>query len=75
MIVYSMFESMDGEVNCQHAGCLTTFIRLAGCNLNCTYCDSRKALAATAGKELSVEKESGALATSFREGVRDYFGR
>ena len=55
MRVYSIFESMDGEVNCQHTGCLTTFIRLAGCNLYCKYCDSKKAQSAIAGTEMSVE--------------------
>ena len=38
MKIYEIFQSIDGEVNAFHQGRITTFIRLAGCNLNCTYC-------------------------------------
>jgi len=40
--VAEIFESIDGEVNCFHQGRLTTFVRLAGCNLSCKYCDTKK---------------------------------
>jgi len=36
--VNEIFVSVDGEVNQWHQGGMTTFIRLAGCNLNCPYC-------------------------------------
>ena len=56
MRVYSIFQSIDGEVNFYHQGRLTTFIRLAGCNLNCcSYCDTRYALKENSGKEISVK--------------------
>ena len=40
MNVFSIFDSIDGEVNCHGQGHMTTFIRLAGCNLKCGYCDT-----------------------------------
>lgn len=36
--VNEIFDSIDGEG--RRAGELTSFIRLTGCNLRCTYCDS-----------------------------------
>lgn len=36
--VADIFESMQGEG--QYAGYMTTFIRLSGCNLQCSYCDT-----------------------------------
>jgi 7-carboxy-7-deazaguanine synthase len=36
--VNEIFRSIDGEVNPSGQGTLTTFIRLQGCNLNCSYC-------------------------------------
>jgi len=39
--VQSIFHSIDGEDNgFLNAGQLSTFIRLAGCNLKCSYCDT-----------------------------------
>lgn len=55
MRIYSIFNSIDGEVNKFHQGCFTTFIRTSGCNLNCSYCDSEYAKSETSGKEMSVE--------------------
>jgi len=43
MNVFSIFDSIDGEVNSCGQGHLTTFIRLAGCNLACVYCDTKYA--------------------------------
>lgn len=39
MKVVEIFESIDGEG--KRVGLPTTFIRLHGCNLNCSYCDTR----------------------------------
>lgn len=41
MRVVEIFNSIEGEG--KRAGLPCTFIRLFGCNLNCTYCDSRYA--------------------------------
>lgn len=38
MKVVEIFKSIDGEG--KRAGELATFIRLAGCNIICSYCDS-----------------------------------
>lgn len=40
MKVAEIYESIDGE--CGHAGKLTTFLRLAGCNLSCPWCDTKE---------------------------------
>lgn len=39
MKVVEIFNSIEGEGI--RAGVLTTFVRLFGCNLNCSYCDTR----------------------------------
>lgn len=40
MLVHNIFQSIDGEVNCRGQGQIATFLRLAGCNLECSYCDT-----------------------------------
>lgn len=50
--VIEIFDSIDGEG--QYAGCLATFIRLAGCNLRCSYCDTTYAF--TGGIEMSIDE-------------------
>lgn len=42
--IQAIFDSIDGEANAfDGAGQLTTFIRLKGCNLTCSYCDTKYA--------------------------------
>ena len=41
LLVTEIFRSIEGETTT--AGFPATFIRLSGCNLNCSYCDSRHA--------------------------------
>ncbi len=58
LIVNEIFKSIQGESS--HAGKLCTFIRLTGCNLRCTYCDTSYAY--DKGIEMSlksIEKEIG----------------
>ena len=50
--IIETFTSVQGEST--HAGKVCFFIRLAGCNLRCTYCDT--AYAWEGGKEFSVEE-------------------
>lgn len=38
--VNEIFNSINGEVNPFGQGILTTFLRLRGCNLKCSYCDT-----------------------------------
>jgi 7-carboxy-7-deazaguanine synthase len=42
--IYSIFPSIDGEVNGSHQGRMSVFIRFAGCNIRCEYCDTGYAL-------------------------------
>jgi len=49
--VCEIFTSIQGEST--HAGMLCTFIRLSGCNLRCSYCDTKYAY--DEGAELSIE--------------------
>ena len=39
--VIEIFNSISGEVSPYYQGCLTTFVRLAHCNLECKYCDTK----------------------------------
>ena len=41
--IQEIFTSIDGEVNHQHQGCFTCFIRFSECNLRCKYCDTERA--------------------------------
>lgn len=50
--ICEIFKSIQGEST--HAGKVCSFVRLTGCNLRCSYCDTPYAL--TGGEELSVEQ-------------------
>lgn len=52
--VVEIFDSIDGEGIT--AGCLATFIRLAGCNIRCGYCDTSYALKKEEGKEMTLDE-------------------
>ena len=56
MRIYSIFVSIDGEVNYFGQGRFTTFIRTAGCNLRCKWCDTQYALNPLSGIEMSVKQ-------------------
>lgn len=51
--VYSVFSSIQGEASC--AGLPCTFVRLAGCPLACSYCDTRYACESE-GREAHVRE-------------------
>ena len=53
MIVNEIFYSIDGEGI--RTGELAVFIRLAGCNLNCSYCDTKYSSKIDDGKKMSVD--------------------
>lgn len=59
--VNEIFVSIDGEG--KTAGMLTTFIRLAGCNLRCAWCDTAYALKPEQGKPMSVDEVADAVTT------------
>ncbi|MGB9599149.1 MAG: radical SAM protein [Myxococcota bacterium] len=52
MRICEIYQSIQGETYL--AGNPTTIIRTAGCNLNCTYCDTKYAL--EYGREMTVEE-------------------
>lgn len=54
LIVNEIFGSIDGEGI--RTGELATFIRLAGCNLRCSYCDTEYALNIKNGTEMSIDE-------------------
>lgn len=54
LIVNEIFGSIDGEGI--RTGELATFIRLAGCNLRCSYCDTSYALSIKDGTEMTIEQ-------------------
>jgi len=56
MYISEIFQSIDGEVNRWGQGHITTFIRLAGCNLRCSYCDTKYAQTTTGSKIMGVEE-------------------
>ncbi|MDD5727094.1 MAG: radical SAM protein [Victivallales bacterium] len=53
LVVNETFLSIQGESS--HAGRLCFFIRLAGCNLHCNYCDTEYARAFDAGEPMTIE--------------------
>lgn len=52
--IYETFSSIQGEST--HAGRLCFFIRLAGCNLRCSYCDTRKAQSSSSGSPRTLDE-------------------
>ncbi|MFH0974445.1 MAG: radical SAM protein [Spirochaetota bacterium] len=53
LIVNEIFYSIQGETS--RAGFPSLFIRMAGCNLQCPYCDTVYARSLSSGKEMPVE--------------------
>ena len=54
LIVNEIFGSIDGEG--VRTGELATFIRLAGCNLRCRYCDTGYALKGNQGDKMTISE-------------------
>lgn len=54
--VFSIFHSISGEISLWPQGTPVVFIRLAGCNLRCSYCDTEDSIPVTSGTEYTVEK-------------------
>lgn len=53
--IYSIFNSISGEYGFIPQGTLTTFIRFAGCNLACKYCDTKKAIPRNSGRPMTLD--------------------
>jgi 7-carboxy-7-deazaguanine synthase len=54
--INSIFSSINGEVSALGQGSLCTFIRLQGCNLRCSYCDTKQAQDYNKGIELTIKE-------------------
>ncbi len=52
--MYEMYDSVQGESTL--AGMPCTFIRLAGCPLRCSYCDTPKAIPTDSGHWVSIDE-------------------
>ena len=52
--LFSTFVSINGEICNAHQGSLCTFIRFAGCNLRCSWCDTKYAQEEDTGHEYSL---------------------
>lgn len=56
MRISEIYPSIDGEANYWGPGCFTVFVRFAGCNLNCWYCDTKYAIPMDSGVEMPMHK-------------------
>ena len=54
LLVYETFSSIQGESS--HAGRPCFFIRLSGCNLRCSYCDTSKAWLPESGRKMTLDE-------------------
>ena len=54
--VYSVFNSINGEICASGQGSWCTFIRLAGCNIRCKWCDTEYAQSRDSGEEMSLHE-------------------
>ena len=54
MNINSIFSSINGEVSHCGQGSLCTFIRVQGCNLRCSYCDTIHAQETRLGTEMTI---------------------
>ena len=54
--IFSIFRSINGEVCRPGQGSWATFIRFAGCNLKCDYCDTEYAQSFTSGHEWTIDR-------------------
>lgn len=60
LYVHEIYQSIQGESSL--AGMPCVFIRLAGCPIRCSYCDTPQAQGFDAGKEMSVDAITEAVA-------------
>jgi 7-carboxy-7-deazaguanine synthase len=54
MRINEIFKSIHGECNGHHQGRIVTFIRVSGCNLKCSYCDTPETQDHFSGRSLSI---------------------
>lgn len=54
--IYSTFVSINGEICEAHQGSLCTFVRFAGCNLRCSWCDTKYAQMEDSGLPCTIRE-------------------
>lgn len=75
MLVSEIFLSMQGEST--YAGLPCVFVRLAGCNLSCSWCDTQYARSTEGARELSIDEILGEVrreAGLYRSGLVEITG-
>jgi 7-carboxy-7-deazaguanine synthase len=55
MRVHSIFQSINGEVTPSHQGSFCTFVRLQGCSLRCSFCDTKDSIKISRGMRRTPE--------------------
>ena len=53
--LHSIFTSISGELGRFPQGSICTFIRMQGCNLSCSYCDTKDSWAMNKGKQYEIK--------------------
>src|SRR5216110_950632 len=71
MYIIEIYSSLQGESS--FAGLPCIFVRLTGCNLRCTWCDSEYTF--TGGKKMSPTKVLAEVERLQPLDLRQYFGR
>lgn len=61
--IFEIFNSISGEVGLIPQGALATFVRFAGCNLKCTWCDTEVTQSPLVGRAMEVSQILVALET------------
>jgi len=61
--VSEVFTSIEGEVTGHHQGRITTFIRMFGCNLDCSYCDTEYAKGEGEYEEVDIKELADSVKT------------
>lgn len=54
--IFEIYTSFDGEVNRFGQGRMTQFIRFAGCDLACPWCDTKRSVLLTSGCTWSIDR-------------------
>lgn len=70
MKIVEEFKGISGEICKPGQGCLTYFVRLAGCNLSCCWCDTKHAQPLDSGNYIKTPREVFETVTKPFEGAR-----
>jgi len=54
--IKEIFQSISGEIGDVPQGTIMTFIRVAGCDLRCAYCDTRDSWGSSESQKMTVEE-------------------